>query len=267
MKKILFAGIAASALLVGPAMAADMAVKAPARVAPPAPVTSWTGCYINGGGGYGMWNQDLYLESDPAHVAYTTTTTSGGRGWFGTIGGGCDYQVSPSIVIGAFGDFDFMNLKGTPSIIGIGGDETEKWAWGVGGRIGWLVTPNLLTYWNGGYTQARFDQVNLALQVTSAGLSATGLSGFPSVGSIAAHTYRGWFLGGGTEYNLGWLPGLFWRNEYRYASYKADDLSILDTTGALTGLAINSKKYVQTIRSELVFRFNWSGAGPVAARY
>jgi len=32
--------------------------------------------------------------------------------------------------------------------------------WAVGGRIGLLVTPQLLTYFSGGYTQSKFDAVN-----------------------------------------------------------------------------------------------------------
>src|SRR5436309_2470087 len=82
------------ALFAGNAMAADL--KAPPmlmKAPPPAPVYSWTGCYINAGAGYSMWNQDATFESIPGLVP-TTTATLGGRGWFGTVGGGCDYQVS-----------------------------------------------------------------------------------------------------------------------------------------------------------------------------
>ena len=44
--------------------------------------------------------------------ATTRTTTDGGRGWLGLVGGGCDYEFPVSgfgnFVIGAFGDYDFM---------------------------------------------------------------------------------------------------------------------------------------------------------------
>src|SRR5215831_4735448 len=55
MKKILLATVALSTLIAAPAMAADLAVKAPMYKAPP-PVYfySWTGCYVGGFGG-GMW--------------------------------------------------------------------------------------------------------------------------------------------------------------------------------------------------------------------
>jgi len=52
-------GLTASALLlaaIGSAGAADLPMKAPPMAPPPAP--TWTGCYISGGIGYGMWNQD-----------------------------------------------------------------------------------------------------------------------------------------------------------------------------------------------------------------
>jgi hypothetical protein len=47
MNKILISGMALAAMIAGPAMAADMPVKAP----PPVPVFSWTGCYIGIQGG------------------------------------------------------------------------------------------------------------------------------------------------------------------------------------------------------------------------
>ena len=40
------------------------------------------------------------------------------------------------------------------------GTEKESSTWAVGGRAGVLVTPRFLTYFDGGYTQARFDGVN-----------------------------------------------------------------------------------------------------------
>jgi hypothetical protein len=74
-------------------------------------------------------------------------------------------------------------------------------AWGVGGRAGYLVGPSLLAYWTGGFTQARFDQVNYSDAQSGA---ATGLV-------LPAQTYDGWYLGGGIEFELGgYVPGLYW---------------------------------------------------------
>ena len=85
------------------------------------------------------------------------TVTLGGRGWFGTGQVGCDYQVDPSIVIGAFGDGDFSSIKGHLGNV----DETLSWSWAAGGRIGYVALPNLLAYVSGGFTEAHFDQLDV----------------------------------------------------------------------------------------------------------
>ncbi len=76
--------------------------------------------------------------------------------------------------------------------------------------------------------------------------------------NVAAQTYNGWFLGSGFEYAVSILPaGFFLKSEYRYSTYQAVDLSeVSNATGVPTGNAWNSKKFVQTVRSELVYRFN-----------
>jgi outer membrane immunogenic protein len=262
MKKALIAGaLITGALFAGSAMAADMPVKAPILKAPPMPVYNWTGCYIGGGGGYGMWNQENFEETDPGAVPTTASATAGGRGWFGTGSFGCDYQVSSSFVIGAYGDYDFGDIKGQLSIVdptvtirGLTGTavgtESEKWAWAIGGRIGYLVSPTFLTYFSGGYTQAHFDTINFS------GLTAPFA---PSTFNIGANTYHGWYLGSGFDYAISFLPaGFYLRSEYRYSTYDAADLSLLSTTTGLSiGTALDAKKYVQTVRSELIYRFNW----------
>jgi outer membrane immunogenic protein len=246
MKKTLIAGALITGAMLGSAMAADMPVKAPIMKAM-APVYNWTGCYIGGGGGYGMWNQETFMESDPGHIASTETVTIGGRGWFGTATLGCDYQVSSSIVIGAYGDGDFGDIKGQISPPGLGSatTESEKRAWAAGGRIGWLVTPTVLTYFSGGYTQAHFDPIELAATQGSAAFT------------IAGNTYHGWFLGSGFDYAISILPsGFFLRSEYRYSTYQAADVPLF-SVGVPQPEEFNSKKWVQTVRTELTYRFNW----------
>jgi outer membrane immunogenic protein len=259
MKKLLLATVALVVLAAGPAVAADLARKAPAYTpAPPPP--SFTGCYVNGGAGYGLWNID-HFSNPSIDGDFTTTTTSGGRGWLGTVGGGCDYQFSPGSgfwsnwVVGAFADYDFMDLHRNFAVAdGSGaGEEKEKSAWAVGGRIGYLVTPNVFTYWNGGYTETRFDQINLS----------DPIDGDPT-GIIGAHTYHGWFIGGGTEIALSGLfglplpSGLFWRSEYRYSSFNSANLAVVPTGGGPLGFE-NMKPFVQTITTSLVYKFNWWG--------
>jgi outer membrane immunogenic protein len=268
VKKLLLSSLAGLILTTGSALAADLYTPPPVYKAapPPPPAVSWTGCYVNGGVGYGLFDQKHYL-SGPG-FAIDGATNSAGQGWLGRVGAGCDYQTplfNNRLVIGAFGDYDFADLDGTVSDLIFAGDEKETDAWAVGGRVGYLVTPALLTYFDGGYTQARFS--GISLNFNEPPIAPTGLS-------IAANTYSGWFIGGGTEYALsGILPinGLFWRTEYRYAQYQAASLSINCASAALCGAAgptgafLNSQKDVQTITSGVVWRFNFGG--PIATRY
>jgi outer membrane immunogenic protein len=238
MKKLAIA-ITAVAAFTGSAIAADLPVKVVAAPMPVVRAMSWTGCYVGVGGGYGMYNQDLSGASGSSGFiggSGSETLTLGGRGWFGTGQVGCDYQFAPQWVIGAFGDYDLSNITGHLFDV----DEKLSSSWAVGGRIGYVIMPNLLTYVSGGYTQAHFDAI-----------TCTGCS----TNVIDAHTYSGWFLGSGYEYGLTWAsPNLFWKTEYRFSSYNKDTLPVLDCDGSCT---IDSQKWVQTIRSELVWRFNW----------
>ena len=263
MKSVLIASSLALALASGSALAADMGlpVKAPIAPAPP-PAPSWTGCYVNAGVGYGFWNQQHYEEDLPSDTQLTATVNTGGEGWLGRFGGGCDYQIMPSFTIGVFGDYDIANINGTlqGTLLAVNGNENLSSEWAVGGRVGYVALPGLLAFFEGGYTQARFDQVNFSTTI------------FPSIAApydLAAQTYNGWFIGGGYEYALTWLPvpGLFWKTEYRYSTYQAADIPIIITpTGTPFGYGEHVQKDVQTITSSLVWRFNWTGA-PLATRY
>jgi outer membrane immunogenic protein len=262
MKRLVVA-LTAIAAFTAPALAADMATKAPLRAAPVAYAPSWTGCYVGGGGGYGLWNQEntRYNDGPPRTVA-SLETTAGGRGYFGTVQGGCDYQFSAigtQFVVGAFADYDFASIKGQLGTLNaaIIGEEKMSSAWAVGGRIGWLAFPQLLTYFSAGYTESTFDRVNF----TTATLPIA-----PAGVYLDKHTYKGYFIGAGDEYALSFLPGLFWKTEYRFSQFDTSTNPFRVTaTNALNGDSLDSKKYVHTIRSELVYRFNWGG--PVVAKY
>jgi len=253
-----------AALLAAPlaASAADMGV--PYTKAPlPPPVMSWTGCYVDGGWGYGFWNQD-HNTTTPAGT--TVTTTDGGRGWMGKVGGGCDYQTpwfNNRVVVGVFGDWDPMSLKGniSPSKLfpaGAGAqpltmNEKESSAWFVGARLGYLVTPSFMSYFDGGYTRTRF---------TTSGEFQT-FTGTPIAFSYPNYNDSGWFLGSGFEYSLNnWVPfrGLFLQTEYRFSQYGRKSLAEFSTaTGLPDGNTLNTRPYVQTVTTALVWKFNWMG--------
>jgi outer membrane immunogenic protein len=259
MKKVLLA-LTALAALTGSASAADLGArpytKAPAAV--PAPVANWTGCYVGAGGGGAYTNND-HNDFVAGFGAVGPNLTTGARGWFGTVGAGCDYQFD-RFVVGIFGDYDFMDVRGdistggtfAPSLVG---SQKQDWQWAVGGRVGYLITPQLLTYFSGGYTQAHWKSTNL-----------TAFGAAVPTAVLPGATKGGWFIGAGDEYALSFLPGLFWKTEYRYSEFDRADVSINTfATGLPTGVSETQKFREHSVRSELVYRFNWGG--PLVAKY
>ncbi len=255
---------AAAALMtfaaLGSASAADLPAPVYKAPPPPPPVYTFTGCYIAGGGGYAWWNQDNQTVVTATGAPVFAQVTNGGRGWFGQGQAGCDYQFNMPfgnwnlpLVIGAFGDWEGGSIRGTLTTPLLVGSENESSTWAVGGRLGYVVSPRFLSYFDGGFTQARFDTVNF---------NFSGVGGIPAGVSIPGQTYNGWFIGSGFEYAFDWLPipGLFLKTEYRYSQYNTASPSFVTTaTGAPVGLSNNTQKFTQFVSTELVWRFNWFG--------
>jgi len=134
----------------------------------------------------------------------------------------------------------------------ISATEKERNAWYAGGRIGYLLTPSILTYGDAGFTGTHFNS-----QVLTTNLGAPIGFGFGS------QNYTGWFLGGGMESSIAdMLPGLprglFLRTAYRYSYYGRKTINELTlATGAPDGNSENTRPGVQTVTTELVWRFNW----------
>jgi outer membrane immunogenic protein len=253
-------GLAAATVIAfaGTAGAADIA-PAPMSVKaspPPAPVYSWTGCNVNAGIGYGFTDTEHSTVNATNGVLFDAGHDNAGRGWLGRFGGGCDYQFYSSFVVGAFADYDWANIHGRysyASAVGaaaFGGDQKLSSEWAAGLRLGFVVMPQLLSYVDGGYTQAHFDAATF-----------NDLTGGAATVSYPSQTRSGWFIGGGAEYAVGWWKNLFWRTEYRFAQYGSRTVaSVCNVTlnGCVAGAAHGldtSKVFEQTITSSLVWRF------------
>lgn len=270
MKKFLVA-LSAMALLTGSASAADlgaghMYTKAPQPVAP---AYNWTGFYIFGGAGGGLWDADSNVVTNPGGVALTNDQRLGGDGWFGTVGAGYDWQFATSWVAGVFADGQFGSLRGSISdpVTGFGefvGTEKLQTSYAAGARLGYLVAPNVLSYVNAGYSGSQWS---------GASYFPIGVGVAGQLDSTPSFHRDGWFVGGGVENSLDifgfHIPGLFMKTEYRAAYYNR--IALPETYvpgflhGSLTGQSVTFKPLVQTISTSLVYRFNWGG--PVVAKY
>jgi outer membrane immunogenic protein len=267
MKKLVIA-LTALAAFTGSASAADLGARPYTKA--PAPVVmapSWTGFYIFGGGGGGLWSANGGVDATATGICIICTNTrTGGDGWFGTVGAGYDWQTGPSWVFGIFGDGTFGSLKGNIGDAGLGavgivGTAKMETAWAAGARVGYLVAPNVLSYVNGGYTGTYWKGSTL---LTSDLGIASGLH-------TDSFNTQGWFVGGGVENNLNIFgitaPGWFMKTEYRAAYLDSKRLNErIDGTNVLNGRDITFKPFVQTISTSLVYRFNWGGA-PISAKY
>jgi outer membrane immunogenic protein len=214
---------------------------------------NWTGFYLAGGGGYGLMSSDQH-SVDLGTGATGIGTRAGGRGYFGTVGGGYDWQINPTWVVGIFGDAQFGDIRGSlaDAALGITGRLKNDTNYAAGARLGYLISPNALSYVNAGYSHADFKGV-----------------AFNDGTSIGKSHRDGWFVGGGVENDLNLLgihaPGWFMKTEYRVAEYDRKTSDIVDAGGVSTGTGIAFKPYVQTVQTSLVYRFNWGS--PVVAKY
>jgi len=216
------AGLSASA----PAIAADMPFKAaPAIVAP-----TWTGLYVGAdiGGVWthteGTWNplpSAALFGADTITAAIDTSSISGG------LHAGFNYQLGPSVVAGIEGDWTWTNasasftrpwtsfgvLPGTFTTMGTKLD----WLASVRGRLGYLVTPDVLAYVTGG---GAWGGVDYAASNSNSLFYATAVA-FSS-------TPSGYVVGGGLEWRMSgnWLL----RGEYLF--YRLSGASAVGTSVA-----------------------------------
>jgi outer membrane immunogenic protein len=265
MKKLVIA-LTAVAAFTGSAFAADLPArtysKAPVVMAP---VYNWTGFYIFGGGGYGLFATDDINVDTVTGAQLNRPQRMGGTGWYGTVGAGYDWQFNGSWVAGIFADGQFGSIKGTLQNI----DDTNQGFYKVstsvaaGVRVGYLVAPNVLSYINGGYAYSQWS-----------GSSQDDINDGSNFGFTRSFNRNGWFLGGGVENSLNIFglasPGWFMKTEYRVAEYQRGTVAAFNPNGTPLCFGavcdgISTRPIVQTVSTSLVYRFNWGG--PVVAKY
>jgi outer membrane immunogenic protein len=206
-------------------------------------VTNWNGFYANAGVGYGLWDARQTAVHVDGSCGSCAETDHAGRGSLGEFGLGYDRRISDRFVAGLLLNYDVSEMMGRSSdAIFTTGHTSNDWAWFIGARVGWLMTPDVLNYWSAGYTRTHFTGASLR----------NSFSGEELPGHLASSEASGWFLGGGLEVAM--HRGWFWRSEVRYADYRRD---VRAETGVPPVLLLNFDPVVMTATSQLVYKFDW----------
>jgi high affinity Mn2+ porin len=231
----IFAGAGLGLLVLdGPALAADMPLKAP----PIQSVFDWTGFYIGAHTGYSRGSSNAVL-SDPA-------STATGNSFGGVIGGvqaGYNVRLPSGMLLGVEADITFPNYLTSNSVVSSLATArtalTEQWDY-VGtarGRVGYATGP-WLTYATGGLAWAGERFLNS-----------------PAVGSEEKilNTRLGWAAGGGVEYAF--APHWSARLEYLYSRFEKADIAFP------SGAHYTSTLDFQALRLGLNRKIDWPGSG------
>jgi outer membrane immunogenic protein len=244
MKRLLLGGSVLIAISAGPALAADLRVKAPVQKAPPPITYTWTGCYVGGNVG-GAWNSTSTTSDNKpgANFGDETDTSFIGGGQLG-----CDFQAG-AWVFGVQGMFDAARLNGSrqiPAFPTFIYNNNISWLTTATDRIGYAVQPALLIYAKGGFAWAR-NNITVNFTVPRLGLSES-----------ATDDRLGWVVGGGLEYML--FPSLSVFAEYNYLGFGTKTIAFIpapSTAGVPDVLDI--RQNIQTFMVGLNWHPNLSG--------
>jgi len=263
MKKFLLGSVALAAMIAGPAMAADMPLKAP----PPVVVYSWTGCYVGGHVGGKVGHTDLHYGANrlvPAPGVVVPAGTAMDSPWMsGALAGaqvGCQYQFAGGWLIGVEGDGSWTQADGQSreSIFFPQFREqvTEHWMATARAKLGY-AWDKWLVYVTGGGAWAGVELKNFTTVFVPAG----NLGG-PTAAAIQQNTLSGWTVGFGAEYALGY--GWSIKGEYLYMDFQ--ESTYFFPTHPVAGAEFRTHLRQSVARFGMNYKFDW-GYGPVVAKY
>jgi outer membrane immunogenic protein len=254
MQQLLLAGAAVAALLAGPAMAADLPVRAPIYKAPVATYYNWSGCYVGGNVG-GLWvHKDWTAAPNDFFPLDSAFGSHDANGWLGGIQGGCNYQVG-GWVFGIQGDYDWANAEGNSpdalnsAFFGVGYTDASKVKSlsSVTGRVGY-AWDRFLGYVKGG---GAWERDNYTMYPAA--------GGFPW--AWGSETRSGWTVGVGGEYAF--INNLTAFIEYDYYSFGTQSVTFL-TPGGFAFDYVNIKETKSVVKVGVNWKF---GPVPLFARY
>jgi len=267
MRNLLIGSVALAAASVGgPALAADMPVKAP----PPVVVYNWTGCYLGVyiGDDWGRFNSNLNPVAATAKIPAGTPITNDTH-MTGFLGGGtvgCNYQVY-NWVWGIEFDGGPTNKDGQDFLLppfspGFVNQIHESWLVTARARLGYTVTDKWLWYVTGGGAWARVKETEWLQNAPSAGAGVGPTCLFCT--NTSTSSIWGWTIGVGTEYALGY--GWSIKSEFLYVDLGTHQFLTPNPTTTTISADTKIKDYV--FKFGMNYKFGWVGKSPaVVARY
>jgi outer membrane immunogenic protein len=270
MEKILIAGAALAALIGTPAIAADMALKAP----PSPPACVWCGWYVGVNGGYVNSRNGLSTAATPtpdgalgvvagvsqglAALSTRSIPVGSSNGFIGGGEAGYNWQFGKYLA-GIEADIQGITRSGgsgtvtaTAIVVGVPitstqtGTMSTSYLGTLRGRLGLLVKPTWLAYVTGGLAYG-------GVKVSDT-LSQTGTNGFAGAGSGSlSGTRAGWTLGAGLE----WMVASRWSVKAEYLHY---DLGTSSFNSAPTSAFFVTPVY-QTLAASAHFQGDMARAG------
>jgi outer membrane immunogenic protein len=266
--KLYAAALAASVCTAGSAFAADMYEPGSMKDAPmAAPVVyDWTGFSIGAGIGGAFMNYDggaagTFDVAPPGPVdAFAFPLEDDDGAIFGTVQLGYDRTLPSRFLIGVFADYDFSGgtetsfggtsvlTTGAPGdTLGFAGTAEVDNSWTVGGRLGFLATPETLVYGLIGWTHA---------DLNVSGTYATDIVGGTPVSFSSEEDMDSVTIGAGVETMIG--RGVSLKLEYRYTDLDGlSEATVLDGIGGVgsEGVAVTDVDTdLHTIRAVLTWR-------------
>ncbi len=185
------------------------------------PITSsWTGPYLGFGTGYSVAHkqEDFGAEAGPFN---NPVSMDGG---FISASIGYDYQFRQRFVVGAFADADLSNLKYSDSN---SVEDFDVWSSRgefkdilmIGGRLGYLTSPDTLLFVSGGYANAGLGASHLTFSLED-----------PPISAVLYDSTRlsGAFVGAGIETKI-W-DSVSIKAEYRYIDLESKGLELFPGT-------------------------------------
>ena len=222
------------------ALAADVGWRPPPPVyAPPPPIRYlWTGCYLGGNFG-GAWSGVDF--TGVSSVSFSATNS-------GFVGGGqigCDYQGGSDArwVVGLRNMLDATSLgRGATnfSTVPFTGtvSSSTRWFDTLTARGGYLVTPQVLLYAQGG--------------VAWTNTNITFLTGSGAQVGEASDTHAGWTAGAGVE----WMFAPHWSvfAEYNFMGFRTQSTTFTGCGGTCV-VSANAKADVQDVLAGVNYKF------------